>query len=101
MDAEKAKHGAGIIENSARTQGQLIDDLLDVSRIIMGKLALEIKEVDPAEAINAAIDSVRPMAAGKNIEIKTALDRATGMVLADSVRLRQVVWNLLTNAIKF
>ena len=101
MDAEKSKYGIEAIENNAKAQARLIDDLLDISRIIMGKLTMESKDVDPAAAVHAAVELVRPMAAEKSITIKTVFDPETGWVFADPVRLQQIVWNLLTNAIKF
>ncbi len=101
VDAEKAKNGTAIIEQSARVQGQLIDDLLDISRIQSGKLSLELREADPADAIYSAIESVRHLADKKSIKIETAIEPDLGFVFADAGRLQQIFWNLLTNAIKF
>jgi two-component system CheB/CheR fusion protein len=101
VDFEKAKEGAAVIESSAKTQNQLIDDLLDISRITMGKLALEIKEIDPVESVRLALEAVRPMAHKKNIEINEFITAKSAVILGDAVRLQQIVWNLLTNAIKF
>jgi signal transduction histidine kinase/DNA-binding response OmpR family regulator len=89
------------IERNAKAQSQLIDDLLDVSRIITGKLRLEARPVEPAGIIEAAVTSLRPAAEAKEIELDLELDRATGMVMGDPGRLQQVSWNLLSNAIKF
>jgi signal transduction histidine kinase len=89
------------IERNARVQSQLIDDLLDVSRIISGKLRLDTKPVDLGPVIEAAIDVVRPAAEAKNIQIRYMRESAVGPVLADAGRLQQVVWNLLSNAVKF
>lgn len=101
VDFEKAKQGAAVIEQSAKTQSRLIEDLLDVSRIIAGKLAIEIKSVDPASVVCSAIESVRPMSEKKSIQIECSLPNETEMIQADPIRLQQIIWNLLTNAIKF
>ena len=89
------------IERSARAQNQLIDDLLDVSRIITGKLRLNVRTVELASVITAAVDAVRPAAEAKNIRLQTLLDPQAGPISGDSDRLQQVVWNLLSNAVKF
>ena len=89
------------IERNASLQARLVDDLLDVSRIVSGKLALDMAPVDLAAIIEAAIDSVRPSLLGKGLEIGTNVDAERVTVHGDARRLQQVVWNLLTNAIKF
>jgi PAS domain S-box-containing protein len=89
------------IERNARAQNQLIDDLLDTSRIITGKLRLDVRSVDLADVITAAADAVRPAADAKAIRLQTLLDPQAGPVSGDPDRLQQVVWNLLSNAIKF
>jgi PAS domain S-box-containing protein len=89
------------IERSARAQAQLIEDLLDVSRIIQGKLRLNARPIELVCVIEAAIDIVRPAAEAKEIQLHSELDPAAGLVAGDSDRLQQVVWNLLSNAIKF
>jgi PAS domain S-box-containing protein len=89
------------IQRQARSQGQLIDDLLDVSRIVSGKLRLDSREVELSKVINAAVDVVRPTAEAKNIYLVTDLEAAAGTVSGDPERLQQVIWNLLSNAIKF
>ena len=89
------------IERNARAQAQLVDDLLDVSRIITGKLRLDVRAVDPATFIDSAIESVRPAAEGKGVRLRKAFEAGTVSITGDPVRLQQVVWNLLTNAIKF
>ena len=89
------------IERNAKLQNELIQDLLDFSRITEGKLRLELFPVDLTEIINAAIDVVRPLADAKSITIESALEFTIGEVLGDASRLQQVIWNLLTNAIKF
>ncbi|WP_427161358.1 PAS domain S-box protein [Aliinostoc sp. HNIBRCY26] len=89
------------IERNAKLQTQLIDDLLDVSRILQGKLNLNIRRVDLRTAILAALETVRLAADAKSIPIHTLLDDNISPVMGDSDRLQQVVWNLLSNAVKF
>ncbi|QBE66966.1 PAS domain S-box protein [Pseudoduganella lutea] len=96
-DMEK---GLQTIERNARAQAQLIEDLLDMSRIMSGKVLLDIEAVAPATVIDAAIETVRPAAAARHIRIERDFGPC-GMVAADAGRLQQVVWNLLSNAIKF
>jgi signal transduction histidine kinase len=95
------KHLVGIIERSGRMQLQLIEDLLDTARIISGKLELEIQPVDLVAVITTALDVVRPSAQAKGISIISNLDMLAGQITGDPDRLQQVIWNLLTNAIKF
>ncbi|HYO99372.1 MAG TPA: ATP-binding protein, partial [Pyrinomonadaceae bacterium] len=82
-------------------QSQLIDDLLDVSRIITGNLRLDVRQLDPASFIEAAIEALRPAAEAKNVRIQKVMDTGVVSVAGDPARLQQVVWNLLSNAIKF
>lgn len=89
------------IERNAKLQNELIQDLLDFSRLTEGKLRLDNSPVDLTQIINAAIDVVRPLADAKTIAIESALEFTVGEVLGDASRLQQVMWNLLTNAIKF
>lgn len=89
------------IERNARAQAQLIEDILDVSRTISGKLRLNIKPTEIITVIRAAIDSVRPAAQAKDIHLELLLDTCADHIQADEARLQQVVWNLLANAIKF
>ncbi|BAZ26501.1 PAS/PAC sensor hybrid histidine kinase [Kalymmatonema gypsitolerans NIES-4073] len=89
------------VERNARAQAQLVEDLLDVSRIIQGKLRLNVRAVDLLSVIEAAIDTVHPAALAKNIQLQPVLDPAAGPVFGDSDRLQQIVWNLLSNAVKF
>jgi len=90
-----------VIDRNARAQVQLIDDLLDLSRIMTGKLRLDVQQVAIADVVQAAIDSAGPSAAAKDIRLVRVLDPARAIVSGDAGRLQQVVWNLLTNAIKF
>jgi signal transduction histidine kinase/DNA-binding response OmpR family regulator len=98
---ETAAGALETIERNARAQSQLIDDLLDVSRIITGKLNLETRPIELAPIVEAAINSVRPAAQAKNIQLQAELNPATGLVAGDASRLQQVVWNLFSNSIKF
>ena len=90
-----------VIDRNARAQVQLIDDLLDLSRIMTGKLRLDVQQVAIADVVQAAMDSAGPAAAAKEIRLVCLLDPARTVVSGDAGRLQQVVWNLLTNAIKF
>jgi signal transduction histidine kinase/ActR/RegA family two-component response regulator len=101
VDEARMNRALETIERNARSQAQLIDDLLDISRIITGKIRLNVQTVQLLPVIEAAIDTVRPAADAKNIRLQSVLDPAAGPVLGDSERLQQIVWNLLTNAIKF
>ena len=89
------------IERNAQAQAQLVEDILDVARVITGKLRLDIKAVDAASVINAAIDSVQLAADSKGITMEVTLDPSARRVSGDASRLQQVVWNLISNAIKF
>jgi signal transduction histidine kinase/DNA-binding response OmpR family regulator len=98
---ETAANALETIERNARAQSQLIDDLLDVSRIITGKLSLDTRAIELGPIVEAAINSVRPAAQAKNIQLHADLNQATGLVAGDASRLQQVVWNLFSNSIKF
>ncbi|HYY56511.1 MAG TPA: ATP-binding protein [Pyrinomonadaceae bacterium] len=89
------------IERNANAQAQLIEDILDVSRIITGKLRLDVRRFDLSKIIDAAIASVRPAAEAKQIGIETIIDEEARLIWGDANRLQQVVWNLLSNAVKF
>jgi len=97
----EAARAIEVIDRNAKVQGQLISDILDVSRIISGKLRLEKKTVAASAVVEAALDTVRPSAEAKQVRLEAALDPDAGQVWADPDRLQQVVWNLLSNAIKF
>jgi PAS domain S-box-containing protein len=90
-----------IIERNARVQTQLIEDLLDMSRITSGKVRLDIQPLQPISFVEAALETVRPAADAKGIRVEKILDPAAGPISGDPSRLQQVVWNLLSNAIKF
>jgi signal transduction histidine kinase/ActR/RegA family two-component response regulator len=101
MDDEIARHGLQVIERNAESQNQLIQDLLDVSRIISGKLRLEVRQVRLIPIIKAAVDSVQQAVEARAIELDIDFGADSDMVRGDPDRLQQVVWNLLSNAIKF
>jgi signal transduction histidine kinase/DNA-binding response OmpR family regulator len=101
LDPDNKVRALETIERNARAQSQLIDDLLDVSRIITGKLRLELHPVELVPIIEAAIDSMRPAAEAKQIRFEVTLDRKASKVNGDANRLQQVVWNLFSNAVKF
>jgi len=101
MTAGQTQQGLEVIERNARAQTQLIEDLLDMSRIISGKMRLDIQSVDPIAFVEAAIETLKPAAETKGIRLSALLDPGAGPVKGDPGRLQQVVWNLLSNAIKF
>jgi len=100
-DEADLHRGLQTIERNARAQAQLIEDLLDMSSIASGKVRLELLPLSPAAIATAAIDTVRPSAEARQITITTDFETAPGMVSGDASRLQQIIWNLLTNAIKF
>lgn len=98
---EDLEQGLEVIERNARLQAQLIDDLLDMSRIMSGKVVLDVQPTELVMVVSAALDSVRPSANAKEIRLGASFDPEGGLVVGDATRLQQIVWNLLTNAIKF
>jgi len=101
LDREKLDRGLDTIERNATLQKQLIEDLLDVSRIISGKVRLAVMAIELAPIIESAIDSIRPAAEGKEVRLQVLLDPDSGLISGDPDRLHQIVWNLLSNAMKF
>jgi signal transduction histidine kinase/ActR/RegA family two-component response regulator len=101
LDPRDAKRGLEAIERNSRLQAQLIEDLLDMSRIESGKVRLDMREVELGLVIESAIAAVAPSADSKGVEIERRIDGTSVMVRGDGERLQQVLWNLLTNAIKF
>jgi len=101
VNPQKLQQGLTTIERNAKQQVQLIDDLLDVSRIIRGQLTLNFEPITLSDPIMAALETVRLAVEAKHIQLKVFMESNVGQVRGDSVRLQQVVWNLLTNAIKF
>jgi PAS domain S-box-containing protein len=100
-DAETLARGVEAIARNAAAQAKLIEDLLDMSRIMSGKVRLEVQPTDLAGVIEAAVDAVRPSADAKELQLRSVLDPLAGPVSGDPGRLQQVVWNLLSNAVKF
>ncbi len=98
---ESARRGMNAIERAVRIQGQLIEDLLDISRIESGRLRLDVQNVDLAEVVRAGVDSMRAAAEAKSIAIHEILDPRVDFISGDPGRLQQVVWNLVSNAVKF
>jgi PAS domain S-box-containing protein len=101
LDTENKHKAIETVVRNAEAQNRLIEDLLDVSRIITGKLRLDISTINPRDFVEAAIDTVRPAAEAKGIKIITFIDDGLNKISGDASRLQQVVWNLLSNAIKF
>lgn len=101
LSSEDAKHGLDAIVRNARAQTQMIEDLLDMSRIISGKVRLDVQKTILADVVALAVQTVRPSAEVKGVRLMTVLDPYAGPVAGDPGRLQQIIWNLLTNAIKF
>ncbi|MEH2113057.1 hybrid sensor histidine kinase/response regulator [Nostoc sp.] len=101
LDDKATSRALEAIERNAISQMQLIEDILDVSRIIRGQLRLNVSAVNLISVMEAALEAVRPLAEPKDIQLITVLDTTVGSVYGDPARLQQIVWNLLTNAIKF
>ncbi|HEX8128615.1 MAG TPA: ATP-binding protein [Pyrinomonadaceae bacterium] len=101
LSEEDFQRALEIVERNAQAQNKLIDDLLDISRIITGKLRLDVCAVDLASVIASVVDALRPTAEARAIRLQTILDPQASLVSGDTDRLQQVVWNLLSNAIKF
>jgi signal transduction histidine kinase/CheY-like chemotaxis protein len=101
LDEARQARALDTIDRNTQALAQLVEDLLDVSRIITGKLRLTTRVVHPAPVADAAVDAIRPAAVAKSIELLTTIDPGAGPVLADPDRLQQIMWNLLSNAIKF
>jgi PAS domain S-box-containing protein len=101
LDEISVKKALETIDRNARSQAQLIDDLLDVSRIITGNLRLDVQSVDLSSVVIRAVDVVKPAAEAKGIRLETLLDPHAELVSGDPDRLQQIVWNLLSNAVKF
>jgi PAS domain S-box-containing protein len=101
LSAEKTAHAINTIARNAVAQNQIIDDLLDVSRIITGQLRLDVDFVDVNQVVTSAIDVVRPAAEAKGVDVQWLLNPDAGVIKGDAGRLQQVLWNLLANAVKF
>jgi PAS domain S-box-containing protein len=101
LDSQTSARGITSVVRNAKAQGQLIDDLLDVSRIISGRLRLDVQSVDLPSVLQAAADAVRPAADAKAIRLQAVLDPKAGPIAGDPARIQQIAWNLLSNAVKF
>ena len=101
LDNDSSRHAIDVIERNAWAQKQIIEDILDVSRVITGKLQLHLGPVDLVSVVNAALDAVRPALEAKDIRIETHYQEGLKIIAGDADRLQQVVWNLLSNASKF
>src|SRR6185369_1504429 len=101
LDTQSKEKALEVIDRNVRSQAQLIEDLLDVSRVTMGKFRLDVRPIEPADVITAAVESLRVAADARHVRIQTVLDSHAGPISGDFERLQQVVWNLLSNAIKF
>ena len=101
LDEPAAKNAVDVIVRNARAQRQLIDDLLDISRIITGKLRLNVRPVETAPMIEAVIEGLIPAAAAKDIDLHSVIDPESSPINGDPDRLQQIIWNLISNAIKF
>jgi CheY-like chemotaxis protein len=100
-DKDAHRQGLEAIERGARNQALLIEELLDVSRIVSGKLRIEVQTLEVGPLVEAAIETLRPAAEAKSIHIKQFLSLEAGLIKGDPARIQQIVWNLLSNAIKF
>ena len=101
LPAEMATRAIATIDRNARAQAQIVDDLLDISRIISGKLRLEVREIDALQPVEAAVEAVRPAALARDVALTLDAAADVGRLPADPDRLQQVVWNLVSNAVKF
>jgi PAS domain S-box-containing protein len=101
LGPDKQRQGLEAIERAARSQGQLIEDLLDVSRIVSGKLRLDVRPIELGPVVEAAVETVRPSADARHVRLVVVLDPRCGPIAGDPERLQQVIWNLLSNAVKF
>src|SRR5262249_43684110 len=100
-DREKVERGLAAIERNTQLQARLISDLLDVSRIMSGKLRLDVEPIDLAATIRSALEILAPALEAKGLRLKTSIDRNAATISGDPGRLHQVIWNLVNNAVKF
>ena len=101
LDEAKTRRALEVIERNVLSQAHLIDDLVDVSRVVSGKFRLDVRPIDLAPVIKAAIEAQAPASDAKQIRLQVVLDERAGLISGDSERLQQVMWNLISNAIKF
>jgi PAS domain S-box-containing protein len=101
VSAARVPRALEIIERNAEAQSRLVEDLLDLSRVITGNFRLDVKPVHLLSAVDAAIETIQPAAAAKDIAVKVVVESRSDLVIGDAARLQQVIWNLLANAVKF
>jgi PAS domain S-box-containing protein len=101
LNATMVERAIATIERNARAQAQIVEDLLDISRIVSGKLRLNVQLFSPHVAVEGAIDALRPAALAKSVNLQAVIDPRAGPISGDPERLQQIVWNLLANAVKF
>ncbi|MDN4038205.1 ATP-binding protein [Massilia sp. YIM B02443] len=101
LEGAMARHAVEVIERNARAQAQIVDDLLDISRIVNGTLRLNVQLFSPQAAVEAGVEALRPAAAKKGVTIGLLADPQAGPIFGDPDRLQQIVWNLVSNAVKF
>lgn len=101
LPADKLEHAFEVIQRNVLAQSRLVEDLLDVSRIVSGQMRLEVRPVEPIRVVSAAIESAKPAIEAKHIQLEVDLDPGAGQILGDATRVQQIVWNLLSNATKF
>nr|WP_307732791.1 ATP-binding protein [Massilia agri] len=101
LDPAMQERAIATIERNARSQAQIVEDLLDISRIVNGKLRLNVQLFSPQLSVDAALEALRPAAQAKNISLRSVLDPSAGPITGDPERLQQIVWNLVSNAVKF
>ena len=101
LDPAMQERAIATIERNARSQAQIVEDLLDISRIVNGKLRLNVQLFSPQLSVDAALEALRPAAQAKNISLQSVLDPSAGPITGDPERLQQIVWNLVSNAVKF
>jgi signal transduction histidine kinase/ActR/RegA family two-component response regulator len=101
LDGERTRKGLDVILRNAKAQVQLVEDILEVSRIVTGKLRLSTKTVDIPTVVDAAIETVRAAAQARRVSLTSHIHHSTGTIIADEDRVQQILWNLLSNAVKF
>jgi CheY-like chemotaxis protein len=101
LSPETREKALDSVQRNAVAQARLVDDLLDISRIISGKMLIEPSLTNPAAAVEAALDAVRPAVLAKGLDLSVSIDREAGPVMADAGRVQQIIWNLVGNAVKF
>lgn len=101
LGEKETAHAVDAIERNARAQAQIVNDILEVSSIITGKLRLDLRQISPIPAVESAIDAIRPTVGAKGVHLMVSLDPSAGPIMIDPDRLQQIAWNLLSNAVKF